>query len=783
MSITEINKNEIELDIPQNTSHIEIIEHQHTSLCRRLWDTFCCFTKAIGSQNLLYDDEELIVQTPPFSAEEHSKERERIYKTDVAIMKQTLTSKFKKEEVGIEEEGNADLIIAFTLSEQIGGEKLKITPKYLVSHDHMRKGPASPLSKVAISTLILGLTGLSYFTTGQGIMTKECISALIPLALDSFKRLPYVPQIVTPVGIFAASYLVELIADNPLSTFAGVLSLALIAGIFNRMGKGITMGGWSSIKPFLLSPPLTEIGAQTFAKRVICCSKREAEKADEASAEDKDRKIIAKIPVAPLDPLKNTLEYDVAIELSSFDKEMWYRICVGNVRQNWISMSAGQKDVDDDDDDQDVQKTICLNRLNETAPSVPDEMNHNKQFCSSYVPRSMRDCDPIPDWIKQHIKEGLLFAGSGITTAMSLRLWDEGLITAAANSIHQASTKAILRGWPMGNAYGVLALASGTLILVNVLTDSFIGNLYFMPLSVLTGMFIKQVVKDAVISGRPPKNDQIFALPIFVQQLRHNLTGWAPHPNSPGKENPLLLPVLEKANQKALRIDIDPRLISAQNKSEDKVPLKLKIAGGKLKGTFEVSESQKELALVRTKAKKMGPLAEVIYNVACISLTYALSGIFGQGVVANVFNKSFSAYMKRKGKDLTPVQRTGGSIIICGITLSIDRFILEPRGIDFQLSIVPLSAALSMLSIQAKMWAIGESYSKGDAWVWKGEDKAWEILRSTAKKVFNCKKEEIAGYLENVDDLSMITITPLDDEITEVMIHNDEGCLSELVQQ
>lgn len=216
----------------------------------------------------------------------------------------------------------------------------------------------------------------------------------------------------------------------------------------------------------------------------------------------------------------------------------------------------------------------------------------------------------VKDWLLTPerqiiIKEGILFGGSGVATIVSKYFLGEGLTTSFINTIFSASAKAKIRLQPLANGYGMLALASGTLMLVKVLSPvdsagAFVGELVFMPLSIIVNKANKDI-KDMVITGKEAKNVEIFQMPLVLQKLRHKLTGWTPEPFV--HEKLAYADVLENKNDKTVITfkanEIDP------NNPDLMLKALIKIDGRKLTGVYKQFSKEELTDLLESKRQEM----------------------------------------------------------------------------------------------------------------------------------------------------------------------------------
>ena len=221
--------------------------------------------------------------------------------------------------------------------------------------------------------------------------------------------------------------------------------------------------------------------------------------------------------------------------------------------------------------------------------------------------------------LAQRVKEGVLFAGSGLATAASTYFLGEGITTSAINTIFSASVKAKFRLQPFVNSYGYLLGASAAGIIAKALyPNSLVGSLYFVPVSILTSIANKDI-KDRIVTGKDPKNRNLYEVPTTIQKIAHTFCGWEPAPLETHHDP--LEQVLEKDNQGKCDVKFNAQKVSPQNPDEE-VKASLKISGKRLSGTYKLSaEKQQQLHLAKLKAKKLGNGPEAAFLVASVGAT------------------------------------------------------------------------------------------------------------------------------------------------------------------
>ncbi len=688
--------------------------------------------------------------------------------------------------------------------------------KYEASSEDLRRLPASTLVQAATATALAASSIVSYAYTGEGIVTRGLLNTLCGFIAPKLGQIPYLPQIAGPAALATGAYFASKALDStPYGSYAKaalVGGLAMSALLYKRGGKALSTGGWAAFKKYVIPTTLTKPTPSDFLR----------------------------IPITPMDP-KGALSVEAFLELKTVNDEVFYSLVLKDSdgkEKTFGSELMGSK-VDDDDDDEDegkkkvkdkkkdnkedgqtllvspgsklekVKKEKTDSNDNDTkgeqkiktkkdkgeTPVVALDDNTNEIQATKVKSKDKpgkadkkEKKDKSEVTLAQRVKEGVLFAGSGLATATSTYFLGEGITTNAINTIFSASVKAKFRLQPFANSYGYLLAASGAGILAKTLyPNSLIGSLYFVPISILTSIANKDI-KDRIVTGKDPKNRNLYEVPTTIQKIAHTFFGWEPAPFKTNHDP--LEQVLEKDNQGKSDIKFNAQTVSPQNPDEE-VRATLKISGKRLSGTYELSaEKQQQLHLARLKAKKLGNGPEAAFLAASVGATLGASFLtcifqggamlisgdptrinaeqLGEGVVANILNSVFSTYMKQVGKKLPTVPRDGGLLLTAVGAIALERILMDQGILPVLFSSIPTSAFLAIQSKKAKQWVYNKPYGKTTGWVsskWPTDQdlsQTWESLKRGGSKCIRCTREQFERRLGEQNDEDLLLMRRVD---------------------
>lgn len=593
---------------------------------------------------------------------------------------------------------------------------------YTISKEDLRPIPGSPLVQVG-TTLALGAAALgSYKFFDEGIVTKGLLSGLTGFIVPKLTKIPYLSPILGPVAATTGIYLFrQLVQDNFYLKFSFVTGLGLCAVLYKRSGKGLATGGWHAFKNYLIPIGITENKMSSLKDRVVnfFCSNGNDEHRKLEDLSDKEHKVVCAIPIKPIHPDTYSAKVPVQLELSVFDSDMYYTLVLGDKKLPPVRMS---NKAEEDDEDDDIEE----------AKQKKDEVDVEKDIAKGEKKKKKKKKEKSSPLVTQ-IKDGSLFMGSAALTALCKYFYGEGIITGAMNTIFIASVKSHLRQHAFINRYGILMAASGSLMLVKVAAPtSFASSLAFMPLSVIVSLANKDI-RDRLVNGKRAKNRDVYEVPLWMKKILNKFFGWKPFPIIQ-KIHPLSQ-VVENKNNGKLAIKFDAKDIHSSNDHQE-ISAVLKISGESLSGVYKKmsKKQQKNLHLARLKGEKLGKWAEMSFLVTSIGATllasyltkqYQLSTLkdatqiksekLGEGVVTNILNSIFVAYMKKAGKSMPTLLRDVGFLSASGGAVALERYLIKNDMAPFLFASIPISAFLGMLSKRCKCWVLNKPYgtSKG----------------------------------------------------------------------
>jgi len=771
-----------------------------------------------------------VENSPTIDFDARKKQLEAIRKKGAEIRDNTLFWRVTGEDLGLknpeEKKKSYDFILGITDGEF----------KYTVSSENLRTAPASTKTQIATALGLVAASGASYYAFGEGIVTKGLMTSLFSFVLPKLEQIPYVPPIVGPaLGTGAVFLINQLTDDNFYLKFAFVTGIGLCAMIYKRGGKGLATAGWSGIKKYIIPLGCTEAGMRSIPSRVYNWCKGTASN-NEHVEHSKKHCVVAKISLEPIHS-DSRLSIPAAIEFTTFDGDMYYSLVLGEGEneKKFPPTKMASKD-DDDEEDEEGKKKKVKNKKNKNEIAISSlnvsesqnkissqDMENGKDEIVLELPikekkkkkkEKKSNTNPIEQEkssekvkkkekkkkekdassLTQKVKEGSLFVISGVATGVSKYYLGEGITTGAINTIFSASVKAKCRLMPIANSYGILTLASGTMMLVKILKpDSFVGGLSFMPISILTSMGTKDI-KDRIVTGKEPKNTDLYEVPVTIQKIGNKIFGWTPEPIKENA-NPFEI-VLDENNNGQVEIKFNAQKVSPENPDKE-IEAVLKIAGKKLKGSYKLTKQEKqELHLSRIKAKKLGAGPEAAFMVTSVAATLLASYLtriyqqesftgdpttinaekLGEGIVTNILNSVLATYLKQFGKKLPPVPRDGGLLFTAVGAIALERYLMATGNLPMLFSSIPTSGFMAIQAKKAKQWVYEKPYGKTEGWItknWPTNDnihQGWESLKKTAKKVFCCKQEELTSKLEKQDDSNLLLIQRKKDGNMEVIV-------------
>jgi hypothetical protein len=627
---------------------------------------------------------------------------------------------------------------------------------YELSQDTLRPVAKGRSVQAAFAGTLLAASAGSYLLTGEGVLTKALATALFSTITPQIGKIPYVPQFVTPVvaaaGTFGAT---KIFGSNVYVQFSFLLGIGLCAILYKRGGKALATGGWGNFKKYVIPVGVTETQVKSLFSQ--------ASRTDPHYSYSQHHQVVKRVEINPYEKAALSAPHKLSLEFSIFDQDMYYSLVVEGkekeVKLPPVKMSSKDDDDDDDDDEKVKQKT----EVEGSKKEKPAKVKKKKEKTTAFA---------------RNLKTTALIAGSFLLTAMSKYFTGEGLTTTAFNSVFSASLKAQCRTMAFLNGYGLLTLASGAAVSINLLyPESFIGSLYFMPLSALVGMAVKDY-KDRIVTGKPPKNPDIYSIPLAMQRLALQM-GWKPI--SPTEQILPLSSVLSKKNKDKLKIDFDASKISPSN-PECMIPAELKMSARALAGSYKLDKKkQAELHLGRLKGKKPGRAAEIAFITASVALTLLSSFLtkqstpinttsptiqaqnMGEGVVTSILNSVLATYMKQVGRRVPIVPRDGGLLAVSIGAVALERYLISIESLPMLFSSIATTSFIAIQSKKAKQWVFSKPYSKVEGWITpshptsKEIEGAWEAAKTKATQCLNCDLSGLRALLATTgDDSTML---------------------------
>ncbi|MBS0604500.1 MAG: hypothetical protein JSS60_05615 [Verrucomicrobia bacterium] len=817
-----------------------------------------------------------VQQKAPFDFDAHKAQWEKIREKKTDIRNNTLSWRVTGKELGLTDKNDHnkpyDLIVG------IKDGKLC----YAVSSDQLRGVPADMKTQVGVALALAAASAASYYTFGEGIVTRGLLTSFCSFVIPKLESIPYVPQLIGPMAATTAAYFVTQAADNNMYVrFSFVVGLGLCAMLYKKSGKALSTGGWASFKKYVIPMGITESGIRALPTRVVNWCRGTAQP-DAHLDHSREHHTVCTLPLPPIKGGETTPSIPASLNLSVFDGEMYYSLALGEGenQKKFPPIKMADKDDDDDDDDDDEVKKVKDKKkdaieLKGEELILPANDRHEigtgglkqemtREFSDAHEKAAAKEqsgkvekkkkkkdkekvkepvdveTDPSTETVQktsndlilepiekvskakkkkkkkkdqeapslvQRAKEGALFVLSGVATGVSKYYLGEGITTDAINKIFTASVKAKCRLMPLANSYGLLTMASGAVLLVKMLQpDSFVGDLSFIPISILTSTANKDI-KDRIVTGKDPKNTDLYEVPVTVQKIGNRLFGYTPKPIVERED--LFAFVLDDENKGELGIKFNARKVSPEN-PDTEIEAVVKISNKKLTGKYNLSkDDQLKLHLARMKAKKLGAGPEAAFIVTSIGATLLASyltkmyqeGSFigdptqikaeklGEGVVTNILNSVLATYLKQFGKKIPPVPRDGGLLLTSVGAIALERFLMAEGKLPMLFSSIPTSGFLAIQSKKAKQWVYGKPYGKTEGWITKDGPtgasiaSGWESLKKTAAKLFCCKDEaELKNKMDGLAEDGMVLMqrTPEGSIEVAVLSQTDQTLPSEV---
>lgn len=636
-----------------------------------------------------------------------------------------------------------------------------------ISSENLRHTPVSAKAQVALGLGLTAATAASYIATGEGVVTKGLVSTICSFVLPKLQKIPYIPQIIGPAAATTAAYFVTKALDgNTYLKFTFVAGMGLCAILYKRGGKALATGGWAAFKKYVIPMGFTETAIRSLPGRCINWIRgNSAQGANDHVEHSKQHQFVARIPITPIS--EETINVPAFLELTAFDADMYYALVLGDEKneKKFPPIKMATKNDDDDDDDDDDEKKVKVKEgkqeVGEDLEAAKAQKKKDKKAAKKEKKKNKNASILTP-------KELVLMGGSGIATVASKYFLGEGIITTSLNTICSASVKAKFRMLPFLNCYGILTLVSGATVAVKAIyPDSFWADLYFIPVSILISTATKDIIKDRILTGKDPKNSDLYAAPLFVKNFAQKFFGWRPMPIVE-KTDPLEK-VIGKKNNGSLEVQFNAQDISPANPDE-KLEAVLKIDSKKLTGFYKEPGSdnklnkkkQAELHLARLKAQKLGAVPQGIFIGASIGATLLSSYLtrlfqgtsipvgdptninaqnLGEGVITNILNSVLSTFLKQVGKKIPPIPRDGGFLVTSVGAIALERFLMTKGDLPVLFSSIPTSAFLAIQAKRAKQWVYGKPYYKGEGWITPNR-LTRESLKKLADRVFCCRQEQ-----------------------------------------
>ncbi|NGX37895.1 MAG: hypothetical protein K1000chlam2_01063 [Chlamydiae bacterium] len=548
-----------------------------------------------------------------------------------------------------------------------------------VETDHLRRVPLTTFQRI-FGITAFGVAGLGYFIFNhqkQGIVVKELTKAAAALTAGELNHLPLIPRLTFPILTSLGSYYFETITHHPALAFSFLSSVAVIALLGRRIGKGFTKGtiagnpnclGGSTPRPDPLSVNFNDLPML----------------GEESFSDNHEKKVLLTLPVESIEDA--SFENRPRIEVSKEDGHLYHQLKIGE--KSFSAVRIGEDDDDDDDDDMDVKET-------KKGPST--------------------------------LRKTAVLGTAGFLTVASAYFLGEGLTTAAFTTLLSAPVKADFRLKPWLNGYALLCLGAASLLSLREIAP-FVSSLAFIPITIAASKALKEL-KDCN-TGKRPKNPYWFSVPTSIQRTYSKLTGWKPF--IPDSVDSPFLPVLEKENKKAhIKVDLNATDFDTNN-SDQVVPLQFKITGGKLSAKYKIDKKMKKslFGLAKVKPKKSSKLRDGLFlgsfGVATLASSYltqnqsaeAQSGVRssteteGEGVITNLLNGTLTSSTKQTGKKTSPKRLYGTMAVSTILANGAENTLLHFKVLPFRFAGIVNSMVLATVSKMSKNWIYGKPYFK-----------------------------------------------------------------------
>lgn len=649
---------------------------------------------------------------------EESKLAAKEKKTRDKIRAVTFSVRLSGEDLGRMDEPNRSYDL------NIGIEKGKLG--YAFTGEDLRSTPASALTRTILGiTLLVATFATFYFSQqSQGIIMRALAVSTCCFGLTLIAQIPPIPTgiihsslpntipVITPtiptLSTLGSLGLQVLVGENVITNFLLIMSLALIALQFKKIGKSSASGGIASAKAQLI-PQVVDPDQSIIAKKVI-------EPLESSSTPLSDRDITLVV---------TRVRNDAYMSVEIVDKE------TSLIKKMTPLMKLATKGDDDEDED-------------DAAPSVKKEKKPAKFSIMNYVPMS--------------VKQG---AGMAIPLAAAAGFsWfsqdPQGFVAQGMIAIASAGLKVNLRNLPLINATALIALGVVVSRLIRVLAShiphmqiplNIIAEVAFTFFALTAISAANKIIKD-VITGKPAKNSDLVSFDIVKDYF--NIPPSRPHQTT-SPFNSLLL-MKKKERTTTIPMSGNDHLIQLEVAEGKPVVRYVKLVEGEEGKVKSLSKKEiLDLRLARVKVQKPHPAWLGGFNAMSVVMTLASSWLLGEGVVTGVFNSVGTTVAKQQvsGTLKNKVLRHGVLLPI-SVGAVVSEWFLRYKGLQpFAYAFVPTT-----------LWIAGTQKTfKQFSKVKKGSVKPIsELPREITDKVkqFFCTKTETTSAIPLFDETALL---------------------------